>query len=175
MGLRDRAHANKDVRESAARLYTSLREVNRAEHEYRLVPFEEWQAASDPDTCRREHDGFLSSHGFSRLCVVENLTLSRVYPEDRTLIHIFATADGRIAAGSWTLRHWRTLSFGTLLRDGRNLETSNAAMNRGRLSPPSTLTNVMDYSTLPETLLQVHRQCLETLLASDRKPRSKRR
>lgn len=155
LGLRDRAQPDHVFLARTATLYAYLRDSYRGEHEFRWVSQEGFPQIdqSGYEACH----AFLCAHGFRRLGSLEDLTNSRVYPENRTFANVYASDDRSMTAGTWRLQHWQNLEFGTIVRDGRFLVTSNAAPDK--MTPPPTVDKcVLPNETPASEVLSRHRE-----------------
>jgi hypothetical protein len=147
-----------------AKLDSDLSEVNRAEHEFRILT-----AGELPPLDRSDYDALhrdLSAQGFRHLGFLEDLTLSRVYPEERTYVAMYVSADHRVTAATWRLSNGQSLEFETVMLDGRALITSNAQPDK--LAPPPGVDKlVLAAGTAPEILLTRHGERLAAFQRRD--------
>lgn len=155
--------------EAAAR---SMLEQNRAlwgsePHEIRMASL-----ADFPNLDHAFYDQYrqqLESMGFRFLADWENMTLSRVFPQMRTMLRVMVSTDGSIRCAAYHIRNLnpqvKTYDFETELSDGTFLTTSNA---RDRsLSTPGIDSKKFPTSTSLSDLLQFHQQRLAEKLATN--------
>lgn len=151
-------------RDPSSELYEQLRANYRAEHQYRVLTPAERPAPDN--TSYEEHDRFLTGNGFRYLGDFEDVTLAAIYPEDRTSVAAYVSADGRLTAGTWRLREVQTIEIASILADGRLLTTSNAESDR--LTPPSVVDKIVLPAATPAAgVLERHVERLASLLARE--------
>jgi hypothetical protein len=146
------------------------------EHDYaRVTP------AAFPDADLAFYDGAgaeLEALGFRRIADIEDLTVSRVYPEQRTFIRVLADEGCVVRAGVyhfrprggliWLLqmlrqvpRHVRVVELVSEVPTGRFLSTSNTKGIDRLEPPPEVRVERLEASTSVATLVTRHRERLQ--------------
>ena len=147
---------------AAAKILRELTTMYRAEHEYRVVSPADFPAV-DPTGYARVRES-LEASGFRHLGAVENLTVSRVYPAQRTFMECYANATEQLGAYTYRIAQYQVVDIGCFLSDGRYLLTTNAEADK--LTPaPSVLKLSMPADTPVEGLLARHASRLAELRA----------
>lgn len=130
-------------RAGAESIYRDLSVLFQGEHTHRhakradFPDFDDW---SRYDLVRQQ----LESRGFRSLGGFEDVTVSDLHPENRTLIESYVDADGTTCASTYEIQGHHICDFVTECEDGRFLLTTNA--NLDKLTPPPTV----DRATFPE-------------------------
>ncbi len=155
--------AAKSIHKNLETLYAGL-------HEFREVTPRDFPHI-DPafyDECER----WLAGHGFRKLGDVEDVTLTKVYPNLRTFLRTFVSRDGSVVAACYDIKpkgwmrllqmcrvvpqNFRTLDLETEFVNGAFLRTSNALGKQLMDAPPSISQNLLPDTTPYPDLLQAH-------------------
>jgi hypothetical protein len=149
--------------QEAERLFRDNVELCRGPHEFRVVSED---AFPDLDLrlylqVRRE----LSDLGFRHAGSYENLTVSRVRPELRSLCDTFLHAEFLIGASTYCAAGQHITSFVSLLDDGRMLLTGNAGV--GLDPPPQEMQELLPLGTPITDVYARHRERLTALRAAE--------
>jgi hypothetical protein len=142
----------------AQRLLGQLTATYDHDHEWREVALEDL-----PEPYRSRQQGLkskLQALGFEHLGWIEDLTLTRIYPQSSAVMGIFVLDDGLIKAETSVIADHSLVSLVTALANGSVIATSNADI-AGALESPATYDQLpLPFSTEPREVLEVHRQRL---------------
>ncbi len=133
-------------------------------HEYRLAKMEEF-----PDLDRGFYEScrsWFEQHSFRYVGDRENMTLTGVYPNMRTMLRSFIGSDGTILGSVYHIRKKagkdvnKTIDFETETSIGTFITTSNT-LDTARVLPfPGIKSQRLPAETLPEELLRLHLESL---------------
>lgn len=129
-------------RAGAEKIYRDLNAMFAGEHQHRPGQREAFPDLDWPGYDAVRHA--LESLGFRALGAFEDVTVSEVHPENRTLIESYVSSDGMTGAGTYCIQGHQICDFATECEDGRFILTTNA--NLDKLTPPPTV----DRCSLPE-------------------------
>jgi hypothetical protein len=126
-------------RAGAAKIHRELTALFRGEHEHVCS-----SRASFPGVDWSGYDAVrdaLTERGFRYVGAYENLTVSRVYPQNRALVEAYAEADGSAIAGTYGMQGSQIVDFGSETTDGRLILTTNATLDK--MAPPPDIDRVI--------------------------------
>lgn len=165
----------------AKKIYNQMEQLYSGRHEYRLARPEDF-----PHIQRAHYDiceAWLKERGFRTLGNIEDLVLTKVYPNTRTYLRAFVSADGTIAAACYDVSptgwmrlaklaglmesNYRTLEFESEFQNGTFLRTSNAKGRQQLDEPPSITQNLLPPNTPFEEILEQHLQVMQEWRATD--------
>jgi hypothetical protein len=158
-----------DASEAAAR---NILDQNKAiyasgPHEMRTV-----SPAEFPNLDHSFYDSFrdhFAAHGFRFVWDREDMTLTRVFPHQRTFIRVLLGADGTIMAGAYHIRNLspevRNMGLETEFSDGTFVTTSTAKDKA--LPVPGIDAKRYPATTPPDELLHIHKERVAQKLRSD--------
>lgn len=153
-------------RMGAAKIYRQIRSVYEGEHKFEAASradFQEqeldWSAYDEIATVALDKGG-VQIGGF------ENLTVSEVHPENRTLLETYSIAQGKAAIATYQIDGQQFTDVITELKDGRFVVTTNAELDK--LTTPSTVDkHTMPVGTPLATLLTAHGDTMNRLLDAE--------
>ena len=159
----------------AKKIYNQMEQLYAGRHEYRVARPEDF-----PHIQRAHYDDcevWLKERGYRTLGNIEDLVLTKVYPNTRTYLRAFMSADGAIAAACYDVsptgwmrlaklvglmeKNYRTLEFETEFQNGTFLRTSNAKGRQQLDEPPSITQNLLPPNTPFEEILAQHTEVME--------------
>jgi hypothetical protein len=158
---------------SARRLFDQHKAIYQSEpYEYRVV-----DAAEFPDLDHSFYDAcwsWFEANGFRFLADRENVTLSQLFPAQRTFIRTVVSGDGSIlglahhiqTATRGFLRDIKTVGFETELSDGTFVTTSNTSEAARTLPIPGIDSLRCPQATPIAELLRIHRERLANSMRS---------
>ncbi len=168
------SHSNPAAGGAAKKIRGQLEELYANPHEFREVTPQEFPHINPEhyDVCER----WLATQGFKKAADLEDLTLSRVYPNTRTFLRVFLSKDGSIVAACYDInpkgwmkllqwvhlmpQRFRTLDFETEFVNGAFLRTSNSLGKQLLDEPPAISQNLFSDDTPFEELLAFHRDTM---------------
>jgi hypothetical protein len=174
-------HFNPAADGAAKKIHKQLEELYAGLHQFQEVTPREFPHIDTAhyDQCER----WLAGQGFRKLGDIEDLTLSKVYPELRTFLRVFVSHDGSIAAACYDInprgwmklaqwvrlmpRNFRTLDLETEFINGAFLRTSNALGKQLMDAPPSISQNLLPDTTTFEDLLNAHSSAIHEWRQAD--------
>lgn len=155
---------HRDCRRAGEKIYRETADLYRGAHDYRVAPEQEWPVAAAAEH-RRMRDS-ISATGIRYLGSFENLTVSRVYPQHRTLCDSYRDAEATTCIVAYQLDGRWTFECSSEAADGRLLVTSNAALDK-LAAPPGVLKSVLPADTAPEQVFRHHHEWLSALHATE--------
>ncbi|MBN1766363.1 MAG: hypothetical protein JW860_13970 [Sedimentisphaerales bacterium] len=163
----------------ARRVLAEIKQYNSGRHEYENVIDTNEFTHLDSDYYYKVSVS-LKSKGFLKLGDIEDVTLSRAYPNLRTYIRAMINTGNTILAGIYHINPkglWkilsllkivpsaRVLNFSTELADGRFILTSNTRPSNGAdHTPPEIMVEYFSNKFTPGELLSVHMDRMEKFL-----------
>jgi hypothetical protein len=159
------AQRKRKCQAAAEKIHGEMTAMYRSEHSFRIV--RETAFPGLDLTGYREAREFLTSRGFVSLGAIENLTVTAVYPENRTFMAAYANAAGDVGAYFYEIRKVRVLDFSTWLEGDRLLLTTSGDADK-LTPPPSVNREALPADTSFATLLARHLERLEALRATER-------
>jgi hypothetical protein len=151
-------------RAGAEKIYRNLRALYAGEHRYRVADEADFPGL-DLSGYRAVAD-VLTAQGFHYQGAIENLSVSSVYPENRTFTACYRSPDGAFGAGTYRVQGMQIVDFIAELSDGRYLATTNAALDK-LTPPPQVLKRVLPLETPPDQILAAHRDRMASLRAAE--------
>lgn len=155
---------------AAKKIHGQLESLYAGLHEFREITPRDFPHI-DPgfyDECER----WLAGQGFRKLADIEDVTLTKVYPNLRTFLRVFVSRDGSVVAACYDInpkgwmklaqlcrlvpQSFRTLDLETEFVNGAFLRTSNALGKQMMDAPPSISQNLLPDTTPYPDLLQAH-------------------
>jgi hypothetical protein len=159
-----RARWKSQCRAAARKIHMEMAALYCGEARFRVV--RETDFPNLDLTGYREARTLLTGRGFSFLGAIENLTLTAVYPENRTFMAAYADERGTTCAFFYQVQQVRVHDFSTGLGGDRVLLTNNAEADR--LTPaPSVSRETLPHDTPPEMILARHLERLASLRAAE--------
>ncbi len=156
------ARWRRDCRAAGEKLYREAAALYGGEHEYRVVSPSEWPALDQPAR-GRAREALLAS-GLRYAGAFENLTVTRVYPAQRTFSDAYLDAEGTTCVVTYAIAGRQTVECSSRTSTGRVLTTTNAVLD-GFALPPEVEPCVLAADTTPEQVLRRHHERLTTLRA----------
>lgn len=114
----------RSCRAGAKKIHGELTRVFGGEHEFRIVNPSQFPAVDRAgyEAVRTE----LVREGFRGIGTFEDVTISQVYPFNRTYIEAFLSGDGTVGVGTYRFADRQIVDLSSELEDGRLVVTSNA-------------------------------------------------
>lgn len=151
-------------RAGAATIYSDLIATFQGAHEYRVARRDEITGLdwSGYDRVRLE----MEERGFALLGGMEDMTMSRVKPELRNFVEVYAGMNGTVTVGTYTVYGVHVVDCMSETPDGRAFVTTNAEMNK-LTPPPNWRGEVRPATTQTGELLDLHLARLVALKESE--------
>jgi hypothetical protein len=108
----------------------------------------------------------LEPRGFRSLGAFEDLTLTSVYPHQRTFVAAYVDASGECTALTYSLQGKQVVEFDTTIEGGRTLVTWNAEQDF-LTPPPEVEKRTLPGTSTAEQVLAVHTEAVQQLRARE--------
>jgi hypothetical protein len=147
-------------RAGAVRIHREMTALFQGDHDIQLTSRSEFPGHDWAGYDRVRDD--LTDRGFRFLGAVEDHTISKVYPHNRTMMEAYTDGEGTTIASTYLLRDRQMTDLATEAEDGRLWLTTNADLDK--LTPPPAIDRHVVPADAPvETMLAAHRERLSAL------------
>lgn len=162
--VRQRARWRAQCRAAAEKIHGEMAAMYGGEQQFRAVRQEDFPGID----LARYHEAreFLTAHGFNPLGSIENVTMTQVYPANRTFMAAYVDEPGTTCAYFYQVQGIHVQDFSSALEDGRFLLTTNATIDK--LTPaPSVSRETLPATATQAQLLARHQERVAALRAAE--------